>query len=95
MSSELGGSSGLSKSEARHAARHDPVRVLTDCEAKKRIVQASDDDALYRYAFDVIRPRLTDPDDWTGGAMWALDFAMRCLAAVYSDHPDYNASWKP
>jgi hypothetical protein len=28
-------------------------------------------------------------------ASWETDYAMRFLAAVYADHPDYQQEWKP
>ena len=56
-----------------HAARHDPARVLRECEAKRRIV-------------DDVKSGWFDTD---------LDGACKHLAAVYSDHPDYDEAWRP
>ena len=63
-----------------HIARHDPARVLAECEAKRRIVEAHrkqvEDD---------------DPRAW----IVASQIALRSLAAVYADHPDYDEAWRP
>jgi len=71
----------------------DPDRVLAECEAKRRIVErAADDGALYDHVFDEVKP--LDAEDFTSGAVWALDFALRDLASVYADHPDYREEWR-
>lgn len=54
-----------------HIARHDPARVLAECEAKRRIVEA-------------VASGFYDSD---------LEVALRDLAAVHADHPDYLAEW--
>lgn len=56
-----------------------PTRVLAECEAKRRIVDASEHHARY--------------DDGALGDHCRANLAL--LAAVYSDHPDYRESWKP
>jgi hypothetical protein len=92
-----------SPTTAAHFSRHDPARVLAECEAKRRIVQ---DHATWerdnRKAWkDYSRwlegkavaadpPARTTPEKWHG-----LEHAVRVLAAVYSDHPDYRQEWKP
>ena len=71
-----------------------PARDLAECEAKRRIVERSLDEAsLYRYVFETIRPH--DDDDYTSGALWGLDYALRALAVPYASHPDYREEWKP
>jgi hypothetical protein len=67
--------------DAMHIARHDPARVLAECEAKRQIVE-----------------RWPDPfGQWTAeqaeAARAAKDFAVRALASVYADHPDYCEEW--
>ena len=65
---------------AAHIARHDPARVLAECEAKRRIV------ADYAHLTTV-------PGH---GAMASHSgWILRQLAAVYCDHPDYLPEWKP
>lgn len=74
-----------------HAVRHDPARVLREVEAKRRIVDAY--------------PR--DPDGWDTSVTfgdWSscsdscppevLGHVLRLLALPYSDHPDFDLSWR-
>lgn len=64
-----------------HIARHDPARVLREVEAKR---------ALLDECVDVINlPGGWEYDD-TPNLAW---FALRGLAAAYSDHPDYREEW--
>lgn len=68
-----------------HMARHHPARVLREIEAKRRILRAH--------------------EKWCGGrcdAKWpeggfdaAHYWSIKSLAAVYADHPDYRAEWRP
>lgn len=62
-----------------HAARHDPARVLAECKAKREIV----------HLHDAVQYGDFDADAWT-----AMKDALRSLAAVYADHPDYQQEWK-
>jgi len=66
----------------RHQARHDPARVLAECDAKRRIV-----DGYWE-------PTLNDldaSDENTPVPLWTL----KALALPYADHPDYQQEWKP
>jgi len=66
------------RNTARHIARHDPARVLREIEAKRAILENS----------------VFVMDKYAGGMY--LDFVretLRHLAAIYSDHPDYNPKW--
>lgn len=58
----------------------EPSRALADCEAKRRIVEEA-----RNYS-----PELAEGDN----GEWALDMAVRALASVYADHPDYRDEWK-
>ena len=62
--------------DARHAARHDPARVLREVAAKRGVL-------------DVATVAV--------GSQWPdlRDLMLRHMAAVYSDHPDYQPEWKP
>ena len=65
---------------------YDPARVLAECEAKRRIVDeyvARDEDVDLMLGPNVLRQR-----EWSG-----LRLAVRVLAAVYADHPDYQQEW--
>jgi hypothetical protein len=78
---------GKGADQFAHIARHDPPRVLAECEAKRRIVEACGDiwePNDHRWMSD------TDADYHAG-----LEVAARFLAAIYADHPDYRQEWKP
>lgn len=89
------GASSLSMSiaTATHVARHDPARVLLECEAKRRIVE------LHTPAHEC-----TEPGDGFAGVFGSMDGSrlaecstLRLLASVYADHPDYpecREEWK-
>ena len=72
-----------------HVVRHDPARVLREVEAKRAIL------AEYE--------PVAKNDGYNGGGEpeyafgWAegLGVAVRALAAVYRDHPDYDPQWAP
>ncbi len=66
--------------DARHIARHDPARVLAECEAKRRIVE-------------LIR---RDNGDWCSPDRLGLgEMVLETLALPYADHPDYRDEWRP
>jgi len=60
-------------------ARHDPARVLAECEAKRRIVEGA--------------PRAWDNDLENHHLLPAGQVILEHLAAVYADHPDYREEW--
>jgi hypothetical protein len=67
----------MSRDDARHFARWDPARVLREVDAKRRILALQD-------------PAECEP----GPYYWlAANAALRALAAVYADHPDYDPKW--
>jgi hypothetical protein len=74
-----------------HIARHDPARVLAECEAKRRMVSRLQayTDALAATPGD--RERLARWSEW--------DLAARYLALPYASHPDYRdeykTTWRP
>jgi len=76
---------------ADHIARHDPARVLAECEAKRRIV------GWHGFGHEC-------PDDGTVAGLapagWYGESSDECptllaLAMPYADHPDYDEAWKP
>lgn len=78
---------------ADHIARHDPARVLREIEAKRAIL-AQEEEARAHYGH--IKSSATHPGVETSiGHVVALATVIRHLAAVYSDHPDYNPEWTP
>lgn len=64
----------------RHIARHDPARVLAECEAKRRIVKL----AWHHFG----------DEDYAAGMEHAKEEALRILAAVHATHPDYRDEWR-
>jgi hypothetical protein len=66
-----------SAAQAAHIARHDPARVLRECDTKRTIIA----DFLRRDALGDLPGRK------------AAEEALRSLAAVYSRHPDFDRVW--
>jgi hypothetical protein len=69
-----------------HVARHDPGRVLREVAAKRAIlatltsrVQAEDSEPATWHQVGYDRARFD---------------VLRLLAAIWSDHPDYDNEWK-
>lgn len=85
------GAQGLSLPEglAPHIARHDPVRVLAEAAAKRRIidehVQAGSD--LY------VGERMPWCSTCSGGR-WPCT-TLRLLASVYAGRPGWRSEWAP
>lgn len=73
------------QAQAAHIARHDPARVLTEVEAKQRILRAHE-------KWCEGRCEAKYPE---GGFDAAHYWSIKSLAAVYADHPDYDESWRP
>jgi hypothetical protein len=74
-----------------HIARHDPTRVLADCAARRAVVDALVDmRALLGKAVAVGR----NPTHMRV-AVESYEHVVRCLAAVYDSHPDYDERWRP
>lgn len=60
-----------------------PYRVLAECAAKRTIIDNWEDP-------DDIGPLDGDVD---AGHVLATDNAVRAIAAIYADHPDYRQEW--
>lgn len=71
----------LERIDREHIARHDPARILGECEAKRCIA----DNPPERYEDGEARE-----DDAYGEWFWTC----RVLASVYASHPDYDEGWK-
>ena len=67
-----------------------PIRVLAECEAKRRIV------SYHQTSFNLAGEAWCDPchtsRDWSDGK-WCP--TLRALALPYADHPDYLPEWTP
>ena len=82
--------------QSEHIARHDPARVLREVEAGRAILAEHqpvwddyvDGDGIERatHECETCRPPGT-PDNWPCQTI-------RALAAVWSDHPDYDPAWR-
>ena len=86
----------LEPAAAKHAARHDPSRVLAECRARRRTVIACRDTGL-DMSFLGRRPPgrddvvLAAPDD--RHQLAALTLAL--LALPYAGHRYYRQEWRP
>lgn len=67
---------------ARHITLHDPVRVLAECAAKRRIVEMHREGPGGGYCSRCDR----EP-------VWPC-ITLRALASVYADHRDYDLAWR-
>jgi hypothetical protein len=87
VSDGVEGDGGAWWPDAQHIARHDPARVLAECDAKRRIVEQHSD------VHDC------SSVDWAandfGGAGWIGCDVPRLLALPYADHKDYREEWRP
>lgn len=68
---------------AEHIARHDPLRVLAECAAKRRMI------GYYRMLIEQ-----SEQAEVFGYHATGLKAAIRFLAAVYEGHPDYLKEWQ-
>lgn len=78
----------LAPAERTHIARHDPARVLAECEAKRRIVGFAEETlATEGHGF---------PADDSGyeEAHSMANATLRALALPYADRPDYQETWR-
>ena len=80
-----GGNGRDADADAEHASRHDPARVLAECESKRRIVEE-----YVGEEWVISQGHVTD---WTQGAQAARETALRFLASVYAAHDDYDPAW--
>ena len=69
--------------DARHIAHYDPDRVLGECEAKRRIVEAANEE----------RPKGANWTAYMRGIWAAQNAVLYDLALPYADHPDYREEW--
>ena len=81
----------IGEADARHIAHWDPIRVIADCDAKRKIVD---------------RWKETAPTDSPIGCGWPdartqeihetlTDEVLPYLALPYTDHKDYQEAWRP
>lgn len=80
---------------AAHIARHDPARVLREVEAKRAIL-AEHTPETPDYGPFKGEPQCGSCGAVSSDAYYGIDWpcgTLRHLAAVYSDHPDYDPAW--
>lgn len=71
-----------------HIARHDPTRVLREVATKRAILAAYSEHANLDTG--------EDPEpEYADGHARGLGLAVRHMAAVHADHPDYDPDWAP
>ena len=98
---------GHNAEQAQHIARHDPARVLADCEAKRRIVERLRTHQRESY-FEAaalgtlviqpdggVKPAPLPERTTLAGERIGLEFAVRALALPYADHPEFRSEWRP
>lgn len=81
---------GHTAEQAQHIARHDPARVLAQCEANRQIVQGHPRCDMHDLPGDECDVCMTCGD----GSLWPCP-TLRALALPYADHPDYREKWRP
>lgn len=69
---------------AEHIVRHDPERVLAKVEAKRQVIEQYE--SIGTPPPGEVGPELSRAE---------LGRVLRLLALPYSDHPDYDESWRP
>lgn len=73
-----------------HVARHDPARVLAEIEAKRGIL------AMYDSLTETIHPPTSGISLQAARTQQlAIMKTLKLLAAPYSDHPEYQETWRP
>lgn len=80
----IGGGDG-SEADVAHIVRNQPARVLAECQAKRRIVEAYAEAAT------------SDAVNWDNiacGEWNAYEQSAMWLALPYADHPDYREDWR-
>jgi hypothetical protein len=81
---------GVSTIAAEHIARHDPARVLAECEAKRAVVQ------LLTESLGLLREANGEAEQMAARqGISVARLAVQALATVYAAHPDYDEAWRP
>ncbi|MCP2265518.1 DUF6221 family protein [Promicromonospora thailandica] len=79
--------------QQRHIVRWSPARVLVDVAAKRQIVAAYD--KFGKIWDQAAGSGHDDQAEVSRNLFSGLMIAVRLLAGVYSDHPDYQRDWRP
>lgn len=81
----------IPEDDATHIARHDPARVLLECVAKRAILGIHTPVAGGRACKGCGTVGVCD--DWVAEDVNDCPI-LRAVAAIWSDHPDYQAGWE-
>ncbi|MFZ3473109.1 DUF6221 family protein [Streptomyces sp. 4.24] len=81
---------------AQHIVRHDPARVLTEVDAKRRLLAVHQRDTRYSFSGCITCDAGENSCGCMGGSAYEYPCeTLRLLALPYADHPDYRQEWKP
>jgi hypothetical protein len=90
----------LHEPTSEHIARHDPARVLAECEAKRRIVEQYADylSSVKAYRSPRWADAMNEQDKQSAAQAEArhrvAEDVVRLLALPYANHPDYDEAWR-
>ncbi len=77
----------LAWDDNEHIARHDPARVLAECEAKRRIITEA--------APGIEKLQVLVDGEWGPEGEDEPERLLRLLALPYAAHEDYLQEWRP
>jgi hypothetical protein len=80
---------------AEHVSRHDPARVLAECDAKRRLVQACRDSRPDLRFLGARPPGLADFPLSPSDQHQLAAVILALLALPYADHSEYRKEWRP
>ena len=80
----------VSRPAAEHIARNDPARVLAQVAAMRRIV----DKAVVARGHEPRAEEMGWEHSITSAAAVAYEDALRLLASIWRDHPDFDPAWE-
>ena len=98
-----------SRNVAEHIARHDPARVLAECEAKRRIIAFHESwpvliqtEPSLELTPETWVAKMTSDIAWLTNAEYVKRFGtdpptapmLLAMAQVYADHTDYREEWR-
>ena len=100
--------SASSRRDAAHIARHDPARVLAECEAKRAVVELhADGEVLDHWEYECTCGFSDHRLSECKGCVWhtydegelkrrySPCRTLSLLALPYADHPDCREEWRP
>jgi len=87
----------IDDADKAHIARNHPARALREVYAKREILGEYEEAAQHPYDLpEGVREGRDDTERMRDEiVMFALEYVVAMLAAVYNDHPDYRQEWAP